>query len=151
METYYSLKVLHVLVASIWVGAGLLAPRDVGEALRAGPAHVSALMHRLRATAKVMNSSAMLTVVTGLALVLAGGGFGVMPMRINVGLGLTVLAYAVGRWLVRPSILEIARRGISSIAEPDARRMTVNFTRAVNTEHVLRLAVLVLMVYPVAL
>lgn len=151
METYYSLKVLHVLVGSVWLGAGLLAPRDVRDTLRAGPTFVPALMGRLRRTARVMNTSAMLTVLTGVALVLAMGGFGAVPLRINLGLALTAAAYAVGRWLIRPSVAEIAQSTALAVTGGDAERMANRFSRAVNAEHVLRFLVLGLMVYPLAL
>jgi hypothetical protein len=151
MEIYYALKVAHVVVASIWIGAGLLAPRDVRQTLLAGPLHVPALMGRLRTTAQAMNTSALLTVVTGLLLVFAGGGIAAMPLRIHVGLALTIAAYVVGRWAIRPRVVEIARSTDKELSNDEALKLATRFGRAVNLEHGLRLAVLVLMVYPVAL
>lgn len=151
MELYYLLKVFHVIVASVWIGAGLLAPRDVQQSLLAGPTHVPGLMGRLRTTARTMNASALLTVVTGVGLVLAGGGFQAMPLRIHLGLALTLAAYVVGRWAIRPRIVEIASCAQRELSTDEARSLARSFARAVNIEHGLRLAVLVLMVYPITL
>ncbi len=150
MELYYSLKVLHVAVASVWIGAGLLGPQDVRDSLLAGSSQVPALLGRLKKIARVMNTSALLTVVTGFALIFAGGGFAGTPMRINIGIGLTFLAYAAGRWMIRPAIMAIAGSAKRELSKQEASAMADTFARAVNTEHVLRFAVLVLMIYPFA-
>lgn len=151
MTLLFVLKILHIAAASIWIGGGLNAPRDIRRTLALGPPHVGELMPRLRAIAQLMNASALATLVSGVALVLAAGGFARVPHRIHLSLALTLLAFAAGRWLIRPVLGEIARaikRAPVDAATVD--RIMLRFRLVNGVEHALRLAVLVMMVYPFA-
>jgi len=143
------LKILHIAAASIWMGGGLNAPRDIRRTLPLGQPHVSELMPRLRAIAQLMNVSALATLASGLALVFAVGGFARVPHRIHLGLALTLLAFAAGRYLIRPVLGEIARAIKAPPVEPaKIDHIMVRFRMVNGVEHALRLAVLILMVYP---
>ena len=143
------LKIVHIAAASIWIGGGLNAPRDIRRTLPLGPPHVGELMPRLRAIAQLMNVSAGATLLSGLALVLAVGGFGRVPHRIHVGLLLTLIAFAAGRWLIRPVLGEIAQAIKTAPVTPEKlEHIMVRFRLVNGVEHALRLAVLILMVYP---
>jgi hypothetical protein len=144
----FVLKILHVAAASVWIGAGLTTSRDVRHTLSLGRPHLDELMPRLRATAQLMNRSALVTVLSGLAIIFAVGGFARVPHRIHVGLALTLLAIAAGRFLIRPVIGEIARALKAPVPPAEAARLTARFRMGIGVEHALRLAVLVLMMYP---
>lgn len=149
MTVLFSLKILHIAAASIWIGGGLNAPRDIRRTLTLGPPHPAELMPRLRAIAGLMNASALATLVTGLALVFAAGGFARVPHRIHVSLALTLLAFAAGRWLIRPVLGEIAHAiKTAPVDSTTVDRIMVRFRLVNGVEHALRLAVLVMMVYP---
>lgn len=148
MTLLFLLKIVHVAAASVWIGGGLTAPRDIRRTLTLGPPHVDELMPRLRTIAKIMNHSALLTLLSGIAIVFAVGGFAHVPHRIHVGLLLTLLAVAAGRWIIRPAIGEIARATKSPVDRGQIDRIMVRFQLGNGIEHALRLAVLVLMIYP---
>lgn len=148
MTLLFALKILHVLAASVWIGGGLNVSRDIGRSLSLGQPHGEELMVRLRATARLMNRSAEVTVASGVALVLAVGGFGRVPHRIHAGLALTLMAVAAGRWLIRPVIGEIARAAKEGTGPAEIARIMARFRLGVAIEHALRVAVLVLMIYP---
>jgi hypothetical protein len=145
----FALKIVHVAAASVWIGGGLTTSRDIGRTLLLGPPHADELMPRLRAMAQLMNRVALLTVLSGLAIVFAVGGFKSVPHRIHLGLLLTLLAVAAGRFLIRPAIGEIARAlKAAPVAPTEASRLLARFRVGIGVEHALRLAVLVLMIYP---
>ena len=145
----FVLKIVHIAAASVWIGGSLNAPRDIRRTLPLGQPYVGELMPRLGAIARLMNQSALVTLVSGIAIVFAVGGFGRVPHRIHLGLGLTLLAIVAGRYLIRPVLGEIARAIKTPPVTPEAVEHIMFRFRLVNgIEHALRLAVLVLMVYP---
>jgi hypothetical protein len=148
MTLLFLLKIIHIAAASVWIGGGLSATPDIRRTLPLGPTHAGELMARLRATASLMNRSALVTVVSGIVVVFAVGGFARVPHRIHLGLLLTMLAIVVGRWLIRPVIVEIARASKGAPSGTEIDRIVARFRVAVGLEHALRLAVLILMVYP---
>jgi hypothetical protein len=146
----FTLKILHLAAVAVWVGGSLTAPRDVRMTLALGQPHLSQLMPRLRGTAELMNRSALATVVTGAALIAVAGGPMRVPHRIHLGLLLTLLAYAAGRWMIRPVLVQLAGLSKGPVTPDQAKQVYGKFATALNVEHALRIAVLVLMVYPFA-
>jgi uncharacterized membrane protein len=150
MIALFVLKILHILTAAAWIGGALTVPSDIRRTLLLGPPHSTVLLARIGAVARLMNLSALLTVVTGSAMVLVIGGFESVPRRIHVGLALTLLAIAAGRWLIRPAIAEIAEAAKTPVPAHDVSRLMTKFWVGNGVEHVLRVVVLILMVYPFA-
>ncbi len=148
MTLLFVLKVLHIAAASVWMGGGLTASQDIRRTLLLGQPHVSELMPRLRAVARLMNTSALVTVLSGAAIILAIGGFGRVPHRIHLGLVLTLLVVGAGRYLIRPAITQIAQAMKAPITPQQIDQIMVRFRLGIGIEHALRVAVLVLMVYP---
>lgn len=151
MSLYFLVRLLHIGAMSVWMGAGLLAPADVKYALNERPLAVDPLLMRLRRTASIMNASAYLTVASGLALILLialGPGIVAVRMKIWIGLALTLLAIALGRFLIRPAVMEIAqRRGEEALDEEAAAELARRFAIGVHGESALRVIILILMVY----
>lgn len=145
---FLTLKVFHLAAVAVWLGGGLAAPRDIRRTLELGQPHTAELMPRLRTISKIMNTSALFTVLTGLALVFAVGGFGQVPHRIHLGLALTLLAVVVGRWMIRPVLGEIAQATRRTVSSEETRRILAKFWAVNGVEHALRVAVLVLMTFP---
>jgi uncharacterized membrane protein len=150
MTALFVLKILHILAAAAWIGGSLTTPRDIRDSLSLGPPHSLHLMGRLRAVARLMNASALLTTLSGLALVFALGGFSHVPHRIHAGLALTLAAFAAGRFLIRPAILQIAEAAKSPLSTDHVSKLMAKFWFGNGIEHALRVVVLVLMVYPFA-
>ena len=133
---------------AVWFGAAFSTPADVRTTLAAA-ANIPALFRRLRLTAKIMNGAGLATLITGLALMQLLGGFAAVPVRIHIGLVLTLLIFVVGRWMIRPTIMELSRAAREPNFETVAGQISRKFSRAVAIEHGLRIAVLGLMVYPI--
>jgi uncharacterized membrane protein len=144
----FALKIAHVAAASVWMGGSLTVPRDIRRTLALGQPHAGELMPRLRGVASIMNWSALATLLSGVALVLVVGGFALVPHRIHAGLLLTLLAVAAGRWMIRPVIGEIAQATRAPVGPAELDRLMLRFYLGYGAEHALRLAVLVLMIYP---
>ena len=144
----FSLKILHLTAVAVWVGGSLTAPRDVRRTLALGQPHLSQLLPRLRGTAQLMNQSALATVLTGAALIAVDGGPLRIPHRIHLGLFLTFLAFVAGRWLIRPVLGELAMLSKGAVTPEQSKQIYAKFIAVNSVEHALRLAVLVLMVYP---
>jgi hypothetical protein len=150
MTALFALKILHILAAAIWIGGAIAVPGDIRRTLSLGPPHSSQLLPRLRDVARLMNGSAGLTLLTGIAMVAFAGGFEHVPRRIHAGLALTLLAILAGRLLIRPAIGEIAKVVDGPVSAEQLRRLMARFWLGNGVEHFLRLAVLILMVYPFA-
>jgi hypothetical protein len=116
-----ALLVLHVLSAAIWLGAGLGTARRLRTAWQEGGALLRAAADDARKMQRWRLIGAIATVVTGLAIVLGGGGFAAQPVRIHVGLALVMVGLALELALVAPAIARVGegdagRRAIRRIA-----------------------------------
>jgi len=107
--SYQVLVVLHVLSAMTWFGMGLGLPRRLRLGLARGrPAAAEAAGEVLRGE-RVSLVAGALAIASGLTLVLVGGGFALYPRRIHWGLGLGLVAFALGLFAVRPAWGKVAR------------------------------------------
>jgi uncharacterized membrane protein len=147
MTLLLTLKILHIAAASVWMGGSLAAPGDIRHTLLQGPPHSTTLMTRLRRISRIMNQSALLTFASGAAM-MAVVGFAATPHRIWLSVLLTLAAVAAGRWLIRPVLREIAQAISAPVAPAPLQRIMLRFHLVNGVEHALRLAVLVLMVFP---
>ncbi len=148
MTLLFVFKIVHVAAASVWIGGGLTAPRDIRRTLALGPPHTAQLLPRLRTIAQLMNLAALLTLVSGLALVFDVGGFARVPHRIHAGLALTLAAIVVGRFFIRPALVALGRALQAQGGADEIARLERRFRAFNGVEHALRSVVLVLMIYP---
>ncbi|MBX7100409.1 MAG: hypothetical protein K1X89_22010 [Myxococcaceae bacterium] len=91
---YLSLKLVHFVFMGTWFGSSVFALRDIKSALAAGPAHFSLLRGRMLVVGRLAMLSGALTLLSGVGLIFALGGFAAVPKAIHVGL-LTGLATAI--------------------------------------------------------
>jgi hypothetical protein len=144
---FLSLKLLHVGLAMIWMGGGVFFPREVRRAVELGRPHTTELRGRINHVTRVLVSCALLTVLTGVGLVLLSGGFSAAPLRIRIAIGATALAFVTGGGFVEPTL----RKLWAAIDRDDAqeqRRLARRFSMGVGIEHLFRGVVLFLMVIP---
>lgn len=146
---YSSLRLLHFAAIILWVGGGFSVPvvADIRRTLALGSAHGSALHARLVTTTRVVIPSAVVALLTGLALIQYHGGFGAVPYRFHVALGLVLLMFLVGGTLTNPAI-NLLGRALASGDDPVAQRAARTLIWSLRTEDILRFAILVLMVLP---
>jgi hypothetical protein len=102
------LLILHILSAAAWIGGGLLSgfvsPRmaRVGSEASLGWARVTA-----EAGAKYFNPAGILTVLTGIGLVLIGDLYDWSDTFVSIGLGVAIAAALIGGLAHRPGSVRI--------------------------------------------
>lgn len=146
---YSSLRLLHFAAIILWVGGGFSVPvvADIRRTLALGSEHGPALHARLVTTTRLVVPSAVVALLTGVALIQFHGGFSAVPSRFHVALGLTLLMFLLGGALTNPTINVLSRALVSGdhiVAQRAARKLI----RCLRIEDSLRLAILVLMVLP---
>lgn len=144
---YSLLRLAHIGSMAFWLAGGVLVPGDIRRTVALGKPHTTALVARVNRSARITIGSAAATVLTGLALVFSQGGFGAMPVRIHIGLALTLATFAVGATLADP-----AWRKVEKILDADgdldeARRHARRFMGAFGLEGLLKVIVLDLMIF----
>jgi hypothetical protein len=142
---FYALKALHVAAAGAWFGVKLTAPGDIRQALALGRPHTLQLVPRIQRGARIAIGSGVVTLLSGLALVLAAGGFGAVPLRIHISLALVLLLFALGALVIDPTWKRIARLIEADGELDEARRLARRFGMLMGIEHLLWATVLVLM------
>lgn len=86
---------LHIACAATWFGVGLTLPGDVRRTLALGAPHFEPLAGRVRRTSAIAAVAGVLTILLGLALIFAAGGFGEVSGAIDVGLALSLVMVVV--------------------------------------------------------
>jgi hypothetical protein len=99
---FYILRFFHIMSAAVWFGAVLLTPGDVRQTLERGRPHVDGLKDRLQKSVGISLRAGVLTVITGFAIVMTSGGFGNVPFRIHLAMGLAVLMLGLGFMMINP-------------------------------------------------
>ena len=146
MSTLAFAKLLHLFSVSVWIGGGLLPPWDASRSLALGKPHSAALIGRLAVVGRILIAAGVATLATGLWLVFLNGGFREVSPRIHVGLGLTILVFALAPF-TEVSVSRI-RQAVASDDDIGAIVHGRRFSLLASLEEVIRIAVLCLMVSP---
>ncbi len=101
--SYLGLKLVHMFAMALWIGGPIFVPCDVRQTLERGKPHTDALPARMRAVERVLIVAALVTALSGIGLVFAGGGLAAMPWRIHAGLALTLASFVIGATLASPA------------------------------------------------
>jgi hypothetical protein len=148
MTGFLILKIFHIAFAGTWFGTGISMSGDIRRTLAMGRPHTESLVTRINRTTKVTIACGWLTLLTGVGVIFSTGGFGSLPWRITVGGALTLVIFAIGGFLARPTwggiVSVIEGGGDLAAARPLVRR----FGMISGIIQTLWLAVLVLMVVP---
>jgi hypothetical protein len=144
---YRLLLVVHILAAATWFGGGLGLSARVRRSIELGSAAAEALAEELRKQRIIAVSAALLVLFTGVGLIFVVGGFSVVPLGIQVALGLMLLALLVELGLIQPATRRISvaidKGGDLTHAAQLARRLAP----ASGIIHLLWTAMLVLMIW----
>lgn len=90
------LKLFHIAFAATWFGVGLLITGDLRRTAQLGPPHLAPLWARLDRAGLIARIAALLTLVTGLALIFAYGGFAKVQPKFHAALGLMIVNIGLG-------------------------------------------------------
>ncbi len=149
MPQFYSIFLLvHILAMAVWFAGGLTIAGDVRKALALGAPHLAPMVARVNAAERLGTLSGMITAISGFALIFSGGGFSAMPIRIHLGLALTIITFFVNALFTNTTWRKIAgiieRNDDLSGATLHAKRLAM----FAGIEHLLRTVIIVLMVVP---
>jgi hypothetical protein len=146
---YSSLRLLHLAAIILWVGGGFSLPviADIRRTLALGSEHGPPLLARLVTTTRLVVPSAVVALLTGVALIQIRGGFSAVPRRFDVALGIALLLFLVGGTQTNPAITALGRAfaGSNDIGAQSAAGKLIWCLRMEDT---LRFTILVLMVFP---
>ncbi|HEY8210704.1 MAG TPA: hypothetical protein VIG99_24640 [Myxococcaceae bacterium] len=144
---YVLLKLAHITLAAIWIGAGIGFPLDIRATVARGPPHTGVLRERVARVTRIAVPAALLTVLTGVGLVLSAGGFSSVSPRFLWAFAPVTAGFLTGGGFVEPTL-----RALWKAIETDDRaaqvRLARRFTVGVSVEHVFRATSLALMVVP---
>ena len=140
---------VHIALAALIIGLPLGLPRLIGQGLNSG--HAAALrLAALEAArrGKLAQVAAVLTLLSGVALILLSGGFSQVSTNFHVALGLMLLAIGVGVFLQRPLIVAIVRAAQTDPPETEDVRARLSRLRfGGRAIQLLWLSILFLMLY----
>jgi hypothetical protein len=147
---YVALRLLHLAAMILWLGGGLSVPvvADIRRTLEAGLAGGAALSARLRTTTLLVVPSAVVVILSGVALLALRYGFSGAPHRFHLALALALSIFVVGGTQSAPAIKAL-ERAFASADQAAAERAGKKLIRCLRVEDLLRVSVLLLMVLPI--
>jgi hypothetical protein len=92
---YLTLRFLHIAAMTLWFTGQLFLPGDARRTI-ASNGDLDALAVRIARGGAVAAIGAVSTILLGFALIFVLGGFAAVPLGINIGMGLGLLAWLVG-------------------------------------------------------
>jgi uncharacterized membrane protein len=142
------LLVAHVLSAMLWFGGSAFAPRELREALDSERAEARRRMTALKRRTGLFGITAVIVVLTGVALGLSvPGGFGALGPRYHVALLLSVVWLAIVLFGVRPAVDRVAAIVLGDAELDSARALAKRARTFTALLHPLFITVLVLMLW----
>lgn len=139
------LKLVHILSMSVWFASGLFIAGDVRRTLARGKPHTELLTGRLVRVVNASTIAGLFTIGTGVGLIFALGGFKSVPKTIHIGLALSLVAFTLLLTLIRPAVVDLDRI-IEKGDGKDVRSVTKKIAITTGIDHLLKLAVMTLMV-----
>lgn len=136
--------IVHIAVAAAWFGHKLLIPRDVRTSVRE-PESGKYLVDRMRRARTFGIVSGLLTLGTGIWLVILTTGFDDAPITIHIAMGAVLAMFLVGFLVARPAWKRIT----SAIAvgdTPAAVGGAKSLNSALNLESLLWIVALAMMI-----
>lgn len=146
---YLVLRFVHIGAMAAWFAPMLFLPGDVRRAIDGGD--LAALRGRLGRYGAVSGGAALLTLLSGIALIFTLGGFTAVPHSIHIGLLLGLVMWAFGAFGVGRAVRELD----AAIAAGSSRETLAPFARRIGKStgifHLLWVVNLGLMVFRHAL
>ncbi len=145
---YRGILLLHILAMAVWFAGGLTLPSDVRKTLARGKPHTDLLAGRVNKVLSYATLGSVGTILTGLALFFLRGGFKANPPRYHASLGLALVALALLLLGMKPLAAQL-ERALASGEGKDLRALSSRLAMFTGIDHLLKLVILVLMVFPI--
>lgn len=139
-------KIFHIAFAATWFGVALMAPGDVRRTAALGAPHLGLLHARLLRTGAIARATSILTLLTGVALILLSGGFARVEKRFHIALGLALVAAGIGIAIGKLSekIVAAGENATPATLAPFAKKLSA----LAGVHQLLWFIILILMVVP---
>ena len=141
-------RVVHILFACVWFGAGLTVGGDAKSALQAKGKGGELLIEKATKAFQRSFAAMILTFGSGLGLIFAKGGFKDVNPKVHMVLGLTLIAILLRAALGMPALAKL-RKGVMGSDEDaaEAEGAKGKLSMALGIEHLIFLVGLFFMVY----
>lgn len=113
-----TLRLVHIVAMTLWFAAGVFANSDIRRGF-ANPVELPGLRIRMKKTGIFAIIGGVLTIVTGLGLIFAVGGFGAVPWPIHAAFALTLVQAGIGGGLIGGTWAKI-EAGLQAGASPES-------------------------------
>lgn len=145
-EIYYPIRIVHLVSMAVWFAVPLMITGDLKRSLALGKAHAEAAISRVERTLAISTFGALATIVSGLVMIFALGGFGAISPRIHAGFGLALVLLAVEFFLLKGAVSR-AGGSVAAGKPEDAQPQVARVAMFGGISHLLKLVILVLMVW----
>ncbi|CAN5781336.1 hypothetical protein BH23ACT4_BH23ACT4_07840 [soil metagenome] len=136
--------IVHIAVAAAWFGHKLLLPRDVRASVRE-PESGKYLVERMRRARTFGIITGILTLGTGIWLVMLTTGFAGAPITTHIAMGAVLAMFLVGFLVARPAWKRVAS-AIDAGDTPGAVGGANSLNSALNLESLLWILALSMMI-----
>ncbi len=138
------ITIVHIAVAAAWFGHKLLIPRDVRVSVRE-PESGKYLVERMRRARTFGVVTGILTLGTGVWLVVMTTGFAGAPITIHIAIGAVLAMFVIGFLVARPAWKRVAS-AIEAGDTPGAVGEANSLNSALNLESLLWILALSMMI-----
>src|SRR5580704_5366906 len=144
----FSARLIHIFSIAVWFGPKLLVPADLRGAIRDGSMAFEASIRRVNLVQKVAITASMVALASGLTMIFLRGGFSMVDHRIHLGLGLTLLLFALGAFGVDKAWKRLRDGMRAGKPAPELLQLERRLSYVMTAENGIWFVVLILMVFP---
>jgi uncharacterized membrane protein len=145
-----ALLLVHILSMAVWIAGSLSLPGDIRKTLARGKPHTEMLAGRMNRSLSIVTIAALFTIGTGFAMFFMMGGFKTMPHRYHAAIALAIIALGLLSFGIRPAASQI-ERALAAGEGNDLRALSGRIGMLTGIDHLLKLVIMVLMVFPLEL
>ena len=148
-HVYDTLKLVHILAAVVWVGAGLYFQFQGTKLRRRGePERMAAFADQVAGATALMVGASITVLLAGVALVLYAPGIDFADAWIWLGLAGYAATFVTGMWFIRPRAERLARLiPAEGPTSPAAQAAIAQIFAISRIDQVVLVAVIALMVF----
>lgn len=143
---YKALIALHVLSMAVWFAGNLTMAGDVRRTISRGKPHTDILGARIERSLGIGAVAATFTLLSGLGLVFAKGGFGAISPMIHAGFALSLVVFATELLGLRPTVARLGQTLTSGEAK-DLKPLQGRIGMFTGIGHLLKLVIMCLMIF----
>jgi len=145
---FMALRTLHLLSMALWVGGPVVAALGARKSLMTGGDVARDRVRWVVSVTPLFVVSALLTVGSGIGLILGLGGLSAVRRSVLVGAALAIAALPVGGVMNQPALMKLKAHFESGGSAGEAAPVITRFLLAHWIEQTLRFAALFLMAVP---